>query len=134
MSNRPGFTLVEAVATLFVITVALLGTVTGFIKINSLTQEIKDTVVEDKDIVGKMENIRGTDFGDITTEPGTPGTTVTETTVTVRMGEPPVEVEIEVLFKEVSISSSWTSHAYPGKEITRTITFYVYKRGINWRP
>ncbi|TET10336.1 prepilin-type N-terminal cleavage/methylation domain-containing protein, partial [Candidatus Aerophobetes bacterium] len=32
MSNRPGFTLVEAVATLFVITVALLGTVTGFIK------------------------------------------------------------------------------------------------------
>lgn len=131
MSNRPGFTLIEAVATLFVITVALLGTVTGFIKISSLTQEIKDTVVEDKDIVGKMENIRGTDFVDITTGPETPGTTVTETTVTVQIEEQP-PVEIEVL--EVSISSSWTSHAYPGKEITRTITFYVYKRGINWRP
>lgn len=128
MSNRPGFTLIEAVVTLFVITVALLGTVTGFIKISSLTQEIKDTVVEDKDIAGKMENIRGTDFVDITVGPGT---TVTETTVTVQMGEQP-PVEIEVL--EVSISSSWTSHAYPGKEITRTITFYVYERGINWRP
>ncbi|MBA7682793.1 hypothetical protein ES703_91146 [subsurface metagenome] len=51
--------------------------------------------------------------------------------VTVQIEEQP-PVEIEVL--EVSISSSWTSHAYPGKEITRTITFYVYKRGINWRP
>ena len=130
MSNRSGFTLIEAVVTLFVITVALLGTVTGFIKISSLTQEIKDTVVKDKDIVGKMENIRGTDFVDITAEPET-GTTVTETTVTVQIEEQP-PVEIEVL--EVSISSSWTSHAYPGKEITRTITFYVYKRGINWRP
>ena len=129
MSNRPGFTLIEAVVTLFVITVALLGTVTGFIKISSLTQEIKDTVVEDKYIVGKMENMRGTDFDDITTGPGT---TVTETTVTVQMEEPPVEVEVPV--KEVSISSSWTSHAYPGKEITRTITFYVYEKGINWRP
>jgi len=131
MSNRTGFTLIEAVVTLFVITVALLGTVTGFIKISSLTQEIKDTVVEDKYIVGKMENMRGTDFDDITAETGT-GTTVTETTVTVQMGEPPVEVEVPV--KEVSISSSWTSHAYPGKEITRTITFYVYEKGINWRP
>lgn len=130
MSNRSGFTLIEAVVTLFVITVALLGTVTGFIKISSLTQEIKDTVVEDKYIVGKMENMRGTDFDDITTEPET-GTTVTETTVTVQMEEQP-PVEIEVL--EVSISSSWTSHAYPGKEITRTITFYVYEKGINWRP
>lgn len=132
MSNRSGFTLIEAVVTLFVITVALLGTVTGFIKISSLTQEIKDTVVEDKDIAGKMENIRGTDFDDIdiTAEPET-GTTVTETTVTVQMEEQP-PVEIEVL--EVSISSSWTSHAYPGKEITRTITFYVYEKGINWRP
>ena len=130
MSNRSGFTLIEAVVTLFVITVALLGTVTGFIKISSLTQEIKDTVVEDKDIAGKMENIRGTDFVDITAETET-GTTVTETTVTVQMEEQP-PVEIEVL--EVSISSSWTSHAYPGKEITRTITFYVYEKGINWRP
>lgn len=128
MSNRSGFTLIEAVATLFIITVALLGTVTGFIKISSLTQEIKDTVVEDKDIVGKMENIRGTDFVDITAEPET-GTTVAETTITVQM-EPPVEIEV----LEVSISSSWTSHAYPGKEITRTITFYVYEKGINWRP
>ena len=130
MSYRSGFTLIEAVVTLFVITVALLGTVTGFIKISSLTQEIKDIVVEDKGIVGKMENIRGTDFVDITAEPET-GTTVTETTVTVQIEEQP-PVEIEVL--EVSISSSWTSHAYPGKEITRTITFYVYEKGINWRP
>ncbi len=127
MSNGSGFTLIEAVVTLFVITVALLGTVTGFIKINSLTQEIKDTVVEDKDIAGKIENIRGTDFVDITAGPGT---TVTETTVTVQTGEPSVEIEV----LEVSISSSWTSHAYPGKEITRTITFYVYEKGINWRP
>ena len=128
MSGRNGFTLIEAVVTLFVITVALLGTVTGFIKINSLTQEIKDTAIEDKYIAGKMENIRGTDFGDITTEPET-GITVTEKTITVQMGD-----EIEVPVKEVSISSIWTSHAYPGKEITRTITFYAYEKGINWRP
>ena len=50
------------------------------------------------------------------------------------MGEPPGEPPVEIEVLEVSISSSWTSHAYPGKEITRTITFYVYEKGINWRP
>ena len=109
MPNRYGFTLVELIITLFVIGVAILGTVFAFMKTGSLTQD--------------MENIRSENFDDIT-EP--------ETTVTVWLG-PPVSASTQVSVKIVNASSSFTSHTYPGKEIKRAVTFYIYKKGINYR-
>lgn len=123
MSSRCGFTLVELIITLFIISVALLGTVFAFTKTTSLVQEAKDIAVVDEYIASEMEDVRGTDYNDIT-EP--------ETTVTVWLG-PPISASTQVSVKIVSASSSFTSSAYPGKNNTRSITFYVYEKGINYR-
>lgn len=150
MSNRSGFTLIEAVVTVFIITVALWGTVTGFLKMYSLVKNIENIAVVDKYIAGEMERIRSTDYDDIS-EVGEdiPGVIVEGETITMSTkilnesdesvsiqvkdeGEPPESITIKDT-KEIKISADWISHA-SRKSITRTITFYVYEKGINWRP
>lgn len=123
MPNRYGFTLVELIITLFVISVAILGTVFAFMKTGSLTQDMENIIAADSYVEGEMENIRSENFDDIT-EP--------ETTVTVWLG-PPVSASTQVSVKIVNASSSFTSHTHPGKEIKRAVTFYIYKKGINYR-
>jgi len=152
MSDRSGFTLVEAIVTVFIITVALWGTVTGLLKINSWVEDIENIAIVDKYIAGKMEEIRSTDFGDISEEEGKeiPGAVVGGESITMstsilnESGDGsllPVSIQVEGEpepiedIKEVKISADWTSHASSKKGITRAVTFYVYKKGINyWQP
>ncbi len=159
MSDKSGFTLVEAIVTVFIITVALWGTVTGFLKMYSLVENIENIAVVDKYIAGKMEEIRNTDYYDIISEVGEdiPGVIVEGETITISTsilnepeepdeppsvsiqvegeGEPPEPITIEIKnTKKIEIlTDNLTSHA-SGKPITRTIIFYVYEKGINWRP
>ena len=149
MSNKSGFTLIEAIVTVFIITVALWGTVTGFLKINSLVEDMENIAIVDKYIAGKMEEIRSTDFGDISEEEGKEilgavvgGETITMSTEILNEPDGSLSVSIQVEgdpitiedTKEIKISANWTPHAYK-KPITRAITFYVYKKGINyWQP
>lgn len=158
MSDKSGFTLVEAIVTVFIITVALWGTVTGLLKINSWVEDIENIAIVDKYIAGEMEEIRSTDYVSISKEEGEdiPGVIVGGATITMStkiLNEPEgpdespsvfiqvkdesgsITIEIENT-KKIEISTdNLTSHASPGKGITRAITFYVYKKGINyWQP
>ena len=126
MHNKEGFTLIELIFALFIISVAVLAVVSGFLGINSLVEETKKIIAADKYIAGQMENIRGTAYDDIESP---------ETSVEIQLIDPsdpssPLTTSVNV--KLVNVSSSWTSSFF--KQTTRTIRFYIYKKGINYRP
>jgi len=125
MHNKEGFTLIELIFALFIISVAVLAVVSGFLGINSLVEETKKIIAADKYIAGQMENIRGTAYDDIESP---------ETPVEIQLIDPsdpssPLTTSVNV--KLVNVSSSWTSSFF--KQTTRTIRFYIYKKGINYR-
>jgi len=126
VSNLKGFTLIEVIFSLFVISVAVLAVVFGFLGITRLVGETKKVVEIDKDIAGAVEMLRGTEYDAI------------------EYAETPIEIEIidpshpssfsttSVNLKMVTLSSSWDSLFF--KQTKRKIKFYIYEKGINYRP
>ena len=122
MFHNKGFTLVELIVTIFIIVVALLGTVALSLKTNSLVQETEKVARADEYIAGQMDYIRSTGVASANAE------------ITVSISSFSVSGTYTLSsFEIVNATSSWTSTVFP-RETTRAITFYVYHKGISWRP
>jgi len=124
ISKQEGFTIIEVIVAVFVIAVGLLAVAGGFLGERSLVEDTKRTVAADEQIASEMENIKFTNYTELT-EP--------ETAVTVFLGSP-VSDTTSVTVKIVTSSSNYTSTFFHGQQKTRAIKFYVYEKGINYRP
>jgi len=122
MSRNEGFTLIELIVTIFIIAVALLGAVAASLKTSALVQETKRVAAADEYIAGEMDNIRSS------------GIDTADGEITVSISSPSVSGTYTLTsFEIVNVASSWTSNVL-SNETTRAITFYVYRKGISWRP
>jgi len=122
--RQEGFTLIEVIVATFIIAVGLLAVAGGFLGERSLVEDTKRTVVADEQIASQMENIKFTNYDDITAP---------KTAITVFLGSP-ISDTTSVTVKMVTVSSNYTSTFFHGQQKTRTITFYIYKKGINYQP
>ncbi len=68
MFHNKGFTLVELIVTIFIIVVALLGTLALSLKTTSLVQETEKVARADEYIAGQMDYIRSTGVASANTE------------------------------------------------------------------
>jgi len=122
ISRNEGFTLIELIVTIFIIAIALIGAVAVSLKTSALVQETKRVAAADEYIAGEMDNIRST------------GIDTANDKITVSISSPSVSGTYTLTsFEVVNVASSWTSSVFP-HETTRAITFYVYRKGISWRP
>lgn len=130
MSRVEGFTLVELLVALFIISISLLGAVAFSLKTNPLIEETKNVISQDKIIAGKMDEVRKMDYESIESEPST--ILVSETSPILHLSYTTTTSTTAVSVKQVTVASSWERRVYT-RAVSRTITFYVYEKGINWR-
>ncbi|MBC7189375.1 hypothetical protein H5U35_04070 [Candidatus Aerophobetes bacterium] len=117
-----GFTIIELVIALFIVSFSLIGLVAVSLKTKALVEETKRAAQADKFIVGQMEDVRAS------------GITDADDSIICAISSESVSGTYTLnLFEVISSSSNWTSSVFPNKQ-TRTITFYVYKKGLSWRP
>jgi len=129
--NIRGFTLIEVIFAVFIIGVSLLALAVSFSGTHSLVEDTKDTAIVDKQIGSKIEKVRITPYESIDELDGV-SAPETEVTVTLKSSEQP-DSTATIVVRLVNISSSTTRLAYP-RNVTRSITCYVYEKGINYRP
>jgi len=130
ITEQEGFTLIEVIVAIFIIAVGLLAVVGAFSGERSLVEDTKREVIVNKQIASEMENIKFTNYDNIESSDGVD---VSETTVTVSLSGSTTSTT-SVTVKMVTVSSSYTSTFSPGQQKTRAIKFYIYRKGINYRP
>ena len=122
LPRSEGFTLVELIISILIIAIALLGVVAASLKTNLLVEETKRVAKADEYIAGQMEEIRSS------------GAAGANDSITVSItGDSVSGVYTLTSFEIANAASHWTSSIFPGTT-TRAITFYVYQKGLSWRP
>jgi len=122
---KSGFTLIELIISVFIIAFAALAIFYAFSGITLFVEETKEVVEVDRELASNMETLRSKSYQEI------------------NWPERKVEVElvrvspslsfstVSVSLKTVNLSRSFESLFFKNKE--RKISFYIYRKGINYR-
>ena len=122
---KSGFTLIELIISVFIIAFAALAIFYAFSGITLFVEETKEVVEVDRELASNMETLRSKSYQEI------------------NWPERKVEVElvrlspslsfstVSVSLKTVNLSRSIESLFFKNKE--RKISFYIYRKGINYR-
>jgi len=122
---KSGFTLIELIISVFIIAFAALTIFYTFSGITLFVEETKEVVEVDRELISNMETLRSKSYQEI------------------NWPERKVEVElvrvspslsfstVSVSLKTVNLSRSFESLFFKNKE--RKISFYIYRKGINYR-
>jgi len=122
---KSGFTLIELIISVFIIAFAALTIFYAFSGITLFVEETKEVVEVDRELTSNMETLRSKSYQEI------------------NWPERKVEVElvrvspslsfstVSVSLKTVNLSRSFESLFFKNKE--RKISFYIYRKGINYR-
>jgi len=122
---KSGFTLIELIISVFIIAFAALAIFYAFSGITLFVEETKEVVEVDRELASNMETLRSKSYQEI------------------NWPERKVEVElvrlspslsfstVSVSLKTVNLSKSIESLFFKNKE--RKISFYIYRKGINYR-
>ena len=116
-----GFTFIEVLIAVFIITVSLLGLAIGFSNGFAWMEEVREVSVANRIAQEKMEELRGG-----MREIPNPGSPIT-------ISEDPYEIiivatQVESALTQVTVAISWESR--PGKALSRNLVTYFTENGI----
>ena len=122
---KSGFTLIELIISVFIIAFAALTIFYAFSGITLFVEETKEVVEVDRELISNMETLRSKSYQEI----NWPERKVEVELV--RLSPPLSFSTVSVSLKTVNLSRSFESLFFKNKE--RKISFYIYRKGINYR-
>ena len=122
---KSGFTLIELIISVFIIAFAALTIFYAFSGITLFVEETKEVVEVDRELASNMETLRSKSYQEI----NWPERKVEVELV--RLSPPLSFSTVSVSLKTVNLSRSIESLFFKNKE--RKISFYIYRKGINYR-